>query len=96
MLEDFGSIESLVEQTPLRERQVSIAVTYRDSYPDEIAEAIADTSRTGPSKVGPIQLDRKVRKPAVRYRAFQPTGSATHLCIVGSLCRASRGTEDSE
>jgi len=46
MLEDFGSIESLVKQTQLRERQVHIAVTYRDGYPDEIAEAIADNRRT--------------------------------------------------
>ena len=46
------------------------------------------------------QLDRIVRHGAGPYQPFlvpvQPTGSATHLCIVGSLCRASRGTEDSE
>jgi len=46
MLEDFGSIESLVEQTQLSERQVHLAAAYRDSYPDEIAEAIADNRRT--------------------------------------------------
>jgi uncharacterized protein (DUF433 family) len=46
MLDDFGSIESLVEQTQLGERQVRLAVAYRDSYPDEIAEAIAENRRT--------------------------------------------------
>lgn len=42
MLDDFGSIESLVEQTQLSERQVRLAVAYRDGYPEEIAEAIAE------------------------------------------------------
>jgi hypothetical protein len=46
MLEDFGSIESLVEQTQLSERNVHLAVAYRDSYPDEIAQAIAENRRT--------------------------------------------------
>jgi uncharacterized protein (DUF433 family) len=46
MLEDFGSIESLAEQTQLSERQVHLAVAYRDSYPEEIAEAIAENRRT--------------------------------------------------
>jgi hypothetical protein len=46
MLEDFGSIESLVEQTQMSERQVHLAVAYRDSYPEEIAEAIAENCRT--------------------------------------------------
>ncbi len=46
MLEDFGSIESLLEQTQLSERQVRLAVAYRDSYPDEIAEAISENRRT--------------------------------------------------
>ena len=45
MLEDFGSIESLVEQTQLSVRQVHLAVAYRDSYPEEIAEAIAENRR---------------------------------------------------
>jgi len=45
MLEDFGSIESLVEQTQLSERQARLAIAYRDSYPDEIAEAIAENRR---------------------------------------------------
>jgi uncharacterized protein (DUF433 family) len=46
MLEDFGSIESLVAQTQLGERQARLAVVYRDSYPEEIAEAIAENRRT--------------------------------------------------
>lgn len=46
MLEDFGSIESLVKQTQLNERQVRLAVAYRDSYPAEIAETIAENRRT--------------------------------------------------
>jgi len=46
MLEDYGSIESLVEHTQLSERQAHLAVAYRDSYPDEIAEAIAENHRT--------------------------------------------------
>jgi uncharacterized protein (DUF433 family) len=46
MLEDLGSTENLVEQTQLSERQVHLAVAYRDSYPEEIAEAIAENRRT--------------------------------------------------
>jgi uncharacterized protein (DUF433 family) len=46
MLGDFGSIESLVEQTQLSERQVHLAMAYSDSYPEEIAEAIAENRRT--------------------------------------------------
>jgi uncharacterized protein (DUF433 family) len=46
MLEDFGSIESLVKETQLTERQVRLAVAYRDGCPEEIAEAIADNRRT--------------------------------------------------
>lgn len=46
MLEDFGSPERLVEDTQLTERQVRLALAYRDSYPDEIVEAIARNRRT--------------------------------------------------
>jgi hypothetical protein len=46
MLEDLGSIESLVKQTQLNERHVRLAVAYRDSYPDEIADAIAENRRS--------------------------------------------------
>jgi uncharacterized protein (DUF433 family) len=46
MLDDFGSIERLAEETQLTERQSRLAVAYRDSYPEEIAEAIAQNQRT--------------------------------------------------
>jgi uncharacterized protein (DUF433 family) len=45
MLDDFGSIEGLVTKTQLTERQVKLAAAYRDSYPEEIAETIADNRR---------------------------------------------------
>jgi hypothetical protein len=45
MLDDFGSIERLVEQTQLSVRQVRLATAYRDSYPEEIAEEIAQNRR---------------------------------------------------
>lgn len=46
MLDDFGSIERLLEETQLTERQVRLALAYRDGYPDEIAEAIAENRRS--------------------------------------------------
>ncbi|HSZ69296.1 MAG TPA: hypothetical protein VK756_02935 [Solirubrobacteraceae bacterium] len=46
MLEDFGSVERLLEQTQLSERQVRLAVAYRDGYPEEIAAAIVENRRT--------------------------------------------------
>lgn len=46
MLEDFGSLERLVEATQMSERQVRLALAYRDSYPEEIAQAIAQNRRT--------------------------------------------------
>lgn len=45
MLEDFGSAEALVADTPLSLAQVRLAVAYRDAYPEEIDEAIADNRR---------------------------------------------------
>lgn len=45
MVEDFGSLERVVAETHLTERQVRLALAYRDAYPDEIAEAIADNRR---------------------------------------------------
>jgi uncharacterized protein (DUF433 family) len=45
MLEDFGSADALVGDTPLTPAQVRLAVAYRDAYPDEIDEAIADNRR---------------------------------------------------
>jgi hypothetical protein len=45
MLEDFGSLERLTGETDLTERQVRLALSYRDAYPDEVAEAVADNRR---------------------------------------------------
>lgn len=45
MLEDFGSAEGLVAETQLFPAHVRLAVAYRDGYPREIAEAIADNRR---------------------------------------------------
>ena len=46
MLEDFGSLERLLDATQLSERQVRLALAYRDGYPEEIAQAIAQNRRT--------------------------------------------------
>jgi len=46
MLEDYGSIERLVRDTQLTERQVKLALAYRDAYPEEIEEAIAENRRS--------------------------------------------------
>jgi uncharacterized protein (DUF433 family) len=46
MLDDFGSVELLSDETQLTDRQVRLAVAYRDSYPQEIAEAVAQNRRT--------------------------------------------------
>jgi uncharacterized protein (DUF433 family) len=45
MLEDFGSIQRLVKETQLNERQVRLALAYRDAYPEEITDAIAENRR---------------------------------------------------
>jgi uncharacterized protein (DUF433 family) len=45
MYEDFGSVERLVADTHLTERQVQLALAYRDAYPEEIAQAIAQNRR---------------------------------------------------
>jgi signal recognition particle GTPase len=45
MLEDFGSIQRLVKETQLNERQVRLAVAYRDADPEEISDAIAENRR---------------------------------------------------
>lgn len=45
MLEDFGAIQRLVKGTQLSERQVRLALAYRDSHPEEIADAIAQNRR---------------------------------------------------
>lgn len=45
MLEDFGSIERLLAESHITERQVRLALAYRDAYPEEIADAIAENRR---------------------------------------------------
>ncbi len=45
MLEDFGSREALVADTPLTLAHVRLAVAYREAYPDETDEAIAEHRR---------------------------------------------------
>jgi uncharacterized protein (DUF433 family) len=45
MLEDFGSVQKLVKASQLNERQVRLALAYRDAYPVEIADAIAANRR---------------------------------------------------
>jgi uncharacterized protein (DUF433 family) len=46
MLEDFGSLERVLEETQLSERQVRLALAYREAYPEEIAQAISQNRRT--------------------------------------------------
>ena len=45
MLDEYGSIEQLIADTQLSERQIQLALAYRDSYPDDVAEAIAENCR---------------------------------------------------
>lgn len=45
MAEEYESLEQLVAETQLSERQVALALAYRDSYPDEVADAIAENRR---------------------------------------------------
>jgi uncharacterized protein (DUF433 family) len=46
MLEDYGSIARLVDDAEVSDRQVRLAVAYRDAYPQEIAEAISENRRS--------------------------------------------------
>jgi uncharacterized protein (DUF433 family) len=46
MLEDVGSVQQLVEDTQLSDRQVRLALAYRDAYPEEIDEAIVQNRRS--------------------------------------------------
>lgn len=45
MLDDFGSVDRLLADTHLSERQVRLARAYRDAYPEEVDGAIADNRR---------------------------------------------------
>jgi uncharacterized protein (DUF433 family) len=42
MLEDFGSVERLVDNSHVNERQARLALAYRDRYPEEIDAAIGE------------------------------------------------------
>jgi hypothetical protein len=46
MLEDFGSIGRLVRETHLTEPEIRLAEAYRDEFPEEIAQAIAENRRS--------------------------------------------------
>lgn len=46
MLEDYRSIDRLVRESHLTERQVKLALAYQEAYPSEIAEAIAENRRS--------------------------------------------------
>jgi len=45
MAEDFGSLERLLAETHLGERQVRLALADRAGYPDEIDELVAENRR---------------------------------------------------
>jgi uncharacterized protein (DUF433 family) len=45
MLEEGGTSDSLVEGTHLSPFHVRIAVAYRDAYPEEVADAVAENRR---------------------------------------------------
>lgn len=59
MAEEYESLEQLVAETQLSERQVALALAYRDSYPDEVADAIAENRR-------PLE-EWQARYPFVRF-----------------------------
>jgi uncharacterized protein (DUF433 family) len=46
MLEEVGSAEALVRESQLTAAQVRTALAYRDSYPDEVREAIDENRRS--------------------------------------------------
>lgn len=43
---DLGSIEAMVAEGNLAERQVRLALAYAEAFPDEIAEAIAENRQS--------------------------------------------------
>lgn len=45
MAEDFGTLERLLDETHLTERQVRLALAYRAEYPEEIDELVAENRR---------------------------------------------------
>jgi uncharacterized protein (DUF433 family) len=63
MFDEFGSIEQLVADTQLAERQVRLALAYRERYPEEVEQAIAENSRPAAEWA---ELYPFVRLPAAR------------------------------
>lgn len=45
MVEEYGSVEQLVTESQLSELQVRIALAYRESYSDEVADQVAENRR---------------------------------------------------
>ncbi len=45
MADDFGSLERLLADTHLSEGQVRLALAYREEFPEEIGELIAENRR---------------------------------------------------
>ena len=46
MLGDFGSVEKLLQQTHVTERDVRLANAYTEAYPDEVEQALAENRRS--------------------------------------------------
>jgi uncharacterized protein (DUF433 family) len=44
--QDFGSVERMVAETDVSERQIRVALAYYDRFPEEIDTAIADDRRS--------------------------------------------------
>lgn len=42
---DFGSVERVLAETDLSERQLRLALAYAEAYPDEIEQALAENRR---------------------------------------------------
>ena len=45
MVEEFESVEDLVAETQLTERQARLALAYRERYPEEVEQAIEQNGR---------------------------------------------------
>jgi uncharacterized protein (DUF433 family) len=45
MVDEFTSIKQLVADTQLGERQIRLALAYREQYPDEVERAISENTR---------------------------------------------------
>ena len=46
MVDEFTSIKQLVADTHLGERQIRLALAYREQYPDEVEQAISENTRS--------------------------------------------------